>query len=71
MQTALLETMKKISDFKNVHEGKRLFILASGPSLATLDLTPLRRRMVMGLNRSALLYPDTHYHSTMDQRLFD
>ena len=24
----------------------------------------------MGLNRSALLYPDTHYHCTMDERIF-
>jgi len=60
----------KISDYRNLHEGKRLFILSSGPSLATLDLSPLRRRLVMGLNRSALLYPDSHYHCTMDERLF-
>lgn len=59
-----------ISEFGNLHEGKKLFILASGPSLATLDLSPLRRRLVMGLNRSAILYPDTHYHCTMDQRIF-
>ena len=63
--------MKEIRDFKGVHNGKRVFILASGPSLFTCDLTPLRRRIIIGLNRSALLYPDTHYHCTMDQRLFD
>ena len=62
--------MTKISDFKDVHRGKRLFILASGPSLAELDLTPLRRRIVMGLNRSLLAYPDAHYHCAMDERLF-
>ncbi len=63
--------MKEIRDFKGVHNGKRVFILASGPSLSTCDLTPLRRRIIIGLNRSAPLYPDTHYHCTMDQRLFD
>ncbi len=63
--------MDKISDFKNVHEGKRLFILASGSSLETLDLTPLHRRLVMGLNRSFFLFPQTHYHCVMDGRLFD
>ena len=41
--------MNKVSDFKDMHRGKRLFILASGPSLESLDLTPLRRRIVMGL----------------------
>lgn len=63
--------MNKIREFKNIHEGKRVFILASGPSLGTLDLSLLERRVVIGLNRSALIYPDTHYHCTMDQRLFD
>lgn len=62
---------KTIADFKNVHQGKRLFILASGPSLTDMDLSPLERRIVMGLNRSVLVYPDTQYHCTMDHRLFD
>ena len=60
-----------IGDFKNLHNGQKAFILASGPSLANLDLSPLRRRVVIGLNRSALIYPDTHYHCTMDSRLFE
>lgn len=63
--------MDHIEEFKNIHVGKRLFILASGPSLADLDLSKLQRRMVMGLNRSFLVYPDTHYHCCMDHRLFD
>ena len=60
-----------IADFKNLHAGKHVYILASGPSLSELDLSPLRRRIVIGLNRSSLLYPDTHYHCTMDTRLFE
>ena len=63
--------MEKISDFRGLHKGKNLFILASGPSLKTLDLTPLRRRLVMGLNRSFLIFPGAYYHCVMDQRLFD
>jgi hypothetical protein len=63
--------MCTIADFKDVHNGKRLFILASGPSLVQHDLSRLQRRLVMGLNRSAWAYPDSHYHCTMDQRLFD
>lgn len=62
---------KPIQEFKNIHQGKRLFILASGPSLGDLDLSPLGRRIVMGLNRSVLVYPETQYHCTMDHRLFD
>ena len=63
--------MSEIKDFKGVHRGKRLFILASGPSLNTLDLSKLERRIVMGLNRSFLAVPDAHYHCAMDRRLFD
>ncbi len=63
--------MEKIADFKGIHKGKRLFILASGPSLEGYDLSKLERRLVMGLNRSFLLYPQTHYHCCMDQRLFE
>lgn len=60
----------EISEFKNLHDGKNVFILASGPSLAQADLSLLKRRIVIGLNRSSLLFPDTHYHCTMDERLF-
>ena len=63
--------MTSIGDYRNLHRGKRLFILASGTSLNDLDLAPLNRRLVMGLNRSALLYPNTRYYCTMDHRLFD
>ena len=60
----------KIGDFKNIHEGKNVFILASGPSLAQANLIPLGLCIVIGLNRSSLIFPDTRYHCTMDERLF-
>lgn len=66
-----MSAFSRITDLQGVHAGKRLFVLASGPSLAALDLAPLDRRIVMGLNRSFLRYPGTHYNCTMDQRLFD
>lgn len=61
---------EKIGDFKDLHPGKSVFILASGPSLATTDLEPLGKRIVIGLNRSSLIFPETQYHCTMDERLF-
>lgn len=60
----------RIEDFKGMHRGKRLFILASGPSLRDAGLWQLRHRLVMGLNRSCLIYPYSHYHCVMDERLF-
>lgn len=62
---------ERIDDFRGAHHGRNVFILASGPSLGDLDLEPLRRRIVIGLNRSSLLFPQTHYHCTMDDRLFN
>ena len=47
--------MEQISDYKNLHLGKNIFILASGPSLADLDLSLLKNKIVMGLNRSILV----------------
>ena len=63
--------MKLISDYKNLHIGKKLFILASGPSLAEQDLSLLKNKMVMGLNRSILTYPSRYYQCVFDYRLFD
>ncbi|MBI4382816.1 MAG: hypothetical protein HY579_02140, partial [Nitrospinae bacterium] len=40
-------------------------------SLNSLDLSPLRRRIVMGLNRSSKIFPATLYHCAMDLRLFE
>ena len=71
MRPGSIDTVATVTDFKHVHAGKRLFILASGPSLVQQDLSRLGRRLVMGLNRSVWAYPDAHYHCTMDQRLFD
>ena len=66
-----MSALSSIGDFKEIHQGKRLFVLASGPSLANHDLTKLKHRLVMGLNRSFLVYPDAYYHCCMDLRLFD
>ncbi|MBT3923182.1 MAG: hypothetical protein HOF21_11470 [Nitrospina sp.] len=63
--------MEQISDYKNLHQGKNFFILASGPSLADLDLSSLKNKIVMGLNRSILVYPTPYYQCVFDYRLFD
>lgn len=60
-----------IADMKELHAGKRLFVISSGPSLNDLDLTPLKSRIVMGLNRSFMIWPNSYYHCVFDHRLFD
>ncbi|MFT4579760.1 MAG: hypothetical protein ACI9UO_002607 [Nitrospinales bacterium] len=63
--------MGQISTFKDLHAGKKLFILASGTSLASHDLSLLKNKIVMGLNRSILVYPEPYYQCVFDHRLFD
>ena len=63
--------MSQISNYKDLHAGKNLFILASGTSLASHDLSLLKNKMVMGLNRSILIYPAPYYQCVFDYRLFD
>jgi len=63
--------MSQISNYKDLHAGKNLFILASGTSLASHDLSLLKNKMVMGLNRSILIYPAPYYQCVFDHRLFD
>ena len=63
--------LSKITDFKDLHSSKRCFILASGPSLSELDLSPLNRRLTIGLNRSFLAFENSYYHCVFDHRLFE
>ena len=59
-----------ISDFRDLHAGESVFVLASGPSLAEHDLDRLDGRWVIGMNRSTLLYDRARYHCAMDKGLF-
>jgi len=63
--------LSNITDFHNLHQDKNCFILSSGPSLKSLDLSPLKRRITIGLNRSFMIFPETQYHCVMDERLFE
>ncbi len=42
--------------YANKHVGQRCFILANGPSLATMDLSPLANEITFGLNRIYLMF---------------
>jgi hypothetical protein len=41
---------------EGIHQGRRCFIMANGPSLANMDLSPLDREITFGLNRIYLLF---------------
>ncbi len=46
----LLET------YRNCHAAQRCFIMGNGPSLARMDLSPLKHEITFGLNRIYLLF---------------
>ena len=46
---------ERLLDFRNRHRGQRCFILGNGPSLAKMDLGPLKEEWTFGLNRIYLL----------------
>ena len=45
------QSIRGLQNFRDIHRGKRCFILGNGPSLAKTDLSHLRDEYTMGLNR--------------------
>jgi hypothetical protein len=46
----------RLTQFKNKHDGEDCFIIGNGPSLNSMDLTPLRMYHTFGLNKIYLLF---------------
>lgn len=51
------QLLKKNSRLKNIHSGKRIFILGTGPSIREQNLLPLKNEICIGLNEF-YLHPD-------------
>jgi hypothetical protein len=43
--------MNQLSDFTNIHEGRRCFVIGNGPSLNRIDMSLLRSQITFGSNR--------------------
>lgn len=61
---ALAENEEKLAYYKNLHRGRRAFILGNGPSLNKCDLSLLRNEITFGVNAIYLNYPKMGYHPT-------
>jgi len=55
---------KKLLKFKNIHNGKRCFIIANGPSLNKMDLIPLKNELTIAMNRGYLFNELYGFHPT-------
>jgi len=58
------ESINRIKAFKDVHKGKRTFIIGNGPSLKQTDLTKLKNEFTLGMNRIYLLFPELGFATT-------
>lgn len=46
---------ERLKSFKDIHKGKRCFIIANGPSLKKVDLSLLKNEITIGMNRIYLM----------------
>ena len=52
---------KMISRVKNLHYGKRAFVIGNGPSLTTADLDHLTEEITFAANKIYLAYEKLHF----------
>ncbi|RRB04225.1 6-hydroxymethylpterin diphosphokinase MptE-like protein [Larkinella rosea] len=60
----LNENERKLASFKDIHKGKRCFIIGNGPSLNKLDLKKLKNEYTFGVNAIYLNYEKMQFHPT-------
>ncbi len=58
------ESIRRLAELRNIHKGKRAFIIGNGPSLRQTDLTKLKNEITFGMNRIYLIFPGMGFHTT-------
>jgi hypothetical protein len=64
----------QMRSYKDLHKGKRCFIIANGPSLKKVDLKLLKDEFTIGMNRIYLLFDEnfkTTYHAVINDLVID
>ncbi|PKO05955.1 MAG: hypothetical protein CVU41_09190 [Chloroflexi bacterium HGW-Chloroflexi-3] len=59
-----ITSRKSLEQFRNIHQGKRCFILGNGPSLKQTDLTKLKHEYTFGMNRIYLAFDDMGFETS-------
>jgi len=52
------ESIKRLTELKDIHKGKRAFIIGNGPSLKQTDLSKLKGEITFAMNRFYLAFPE-------------
>lgn len=58
------KTGKNIQSLKNIHLGKRCFIIGNGPSLTTKDIDKLKNEITFAFNRIYYIFDKTNWRPT-------
>jgi len=58
------ESIRCLGEFKDVHRGRRCFIIGNGPSLKQTDLSLLKDEFTFGMNRIYLAFPELGFTTT-------
>ena len=58
------ESIRRLAKLKDIHKGKRAFVIANGPSLKHTDMSRLRNEYTFGMNRIYLMFPELGFSTT-------
>jgi len=58
------ESIKRLAEVKDIHKGKRAFIIGNGPSLKQTDLSKLKNEITFCMNRFYLAFPELGFTAT-------
>jgi hypothetical protein len=58
------ESIRRLAALKDIHKGKRAFVIANGPSLKQTDMRKLENEFTFGMNRIYLMFPELGFSTT-------
>ena len=58
------ESIRRLAALKDIHKGKRAFVIANGPSLKQTDMRKLKNEFTFGMNRIYLMFPELGFSTT-------
>jgi len=56
--------LARLAALKDIHKGRRAFIIGNGPSLKQTDLSKLKGEITFGMNRIYLMFPELGFKTT-------
>ncbi len=56
--------LSRLGGLRDIHKGRRAFIIGNGPSLKQTDLSKLKGEITFGMNRIYLMFPELGFKTT-------